>query len=376
MEVLLATTTVTFACRDCEVFMEEIKTRVSAYFDERKLSIKATAGMVVKTFVLYGVLLGSYAVILFGGLAPVGMLGFAVLMGVAVAGIGFSVAHDALHGAYSHRPWVNRLIGYSFDILGANGYMWRITHNVIHHTYTNIHGIDEDLEVSPLLRLSPQAKRRPIHRWQHLYAPLAYTMSTLNWVFWKDFDYFSRRTLGPYQDKRHPGVEVAQLVIFKIFYLLWSIALPLAVLNIPLWQFAIGYIAMHVVAGLILGVVFQLAHVVEATSHPMPDSCGHMEHSWPIHEMYTTANFATRNRLLTWYVGGLNHQIEHHLFPKTCSVHYPAISTIVRDVAAKYGVPYYENRTFRGAIASHLRTLRINGRATAPAAVLEPVAAH
>jgi len=362
----LASTTVTFACRDCEAFMAEIKTRVAEYFAARQLSIKATPGMVAKSVLLWALLLVPYAAILTLHLAPLVMLGLAVVMGVAIAGIGFSVAHDALHGAYSHRPWVNRMIGYSFDLLGANGYMWRITHNVIHHTYTNIHGIDEDLEVSPLLRLSPQARHRAFHRFQHLYAPLAYTMSTLNWVFWKDFDYFRRRTLGPYEDKTHPAGEVAQLVGFKIFYLLWSIVLPLAVLHLPLWEFAIGYITMHVVAGLILGVVFQLAHVVEATSHLVPDACGHMEHSWPIHEMYTTANFATRNALLTWYVGGLNHQVEHHLFPKTCSVHYPALSVIVRDVAAKYGVPYLENRTFFGAVRSHLRTLRVYGRVPSP----------
>ncbi len=349
--------------------MEEIKARVGEYFAARRLSIKANAGMVAKTIILVSLLLGPYAAILLGHLAKLEMLGLAVVMGVAIAGIGFSVAHDALHGAYSHRPWINRAIGYSFDLLGANGYMWKITHNVIHHTYTNIHGIDEDLEVSPLLRLSPQANWRWIHRFQHLYAPLAYTLSTLNWVFWKDFDYFRRRTLGPYTDKHHPRGEIAQLVGFKVFYLLWSIALPLAVLRIPLWQFAIGYVTMHLVAGLILGIVFQLAHVVEATSHPVPDACGHMEHSWPIHEMYTTANFATHNRLLTWYVGGLNHQIEHHLFPKTCSVHYPAIAAIVRDVAAKYGVPYYENRTFAGAVRSHLRMLKQNGKRPAPGSV-------
>jgi linoleoyl-CoA desaturase len=368
----LATKTVTFGCKDAELFMDEIKTKVGDYFESRGLSIKANAAMVLKTFVIWGTFVAAYLTILSGVVPPLGMLGLAVVMGVALAGIGFSVAHDALHGAYSHKPWINRVIGYSFDVLGANNYMWRITHNVIHHTYTNIHTIDEDLEVSPLLRLSPHAAHRPYHRFQHLYALATYTMSTLNWVFWKDFDYFTRKNLGPYTDKKHPRVEVAQLVAFKLFFFLWSIVLPLAVLDLPLWQFAIGYLTMHLVAGLILGVVFQLAHVVEMTAHPVPDSCGHMEHTWAIHEMHTTANFATNNRLLTWYVGGLNHQIEHHLFPKTCSVHYPAIARIVREVAAKHGVPYYENRTFLGAVASHLRTLKAHGRE--PAAALEPQA--
>lgn len=369
----MATQTVTFACRDAEQFMDEVKARVGKYFTRRNLSVKANAAMVLKTVVLWSMFLVSYGLVLAQAVPPLAMWGLAVVMGVALAGIGFSVAHDALHGAYSHRPWVNRLFGYSFDLLGANGYMWKITHNVIHHTYTNIHGVDEDLEVSPLLRLSPHARWRKLYRFQHLYAPLTYTLSTLNWIFWKDFDYFTRRQLGPYTDRKHPAGEIAQLIGFKAFFFLWSIVIPLAVLDLPLWQFAIGYLTMHVVAGVILGVVFQLAHVVEITAHPVPDSCGHMEHTWPIHEMYTTANFATRNRLLTWYVGGLNFQVEHHLFPKTCSIHYPAICGIVREVAEKHGVPYYENPTFRAAIRSHLRTLKAHGRR--PVAAPEPVLA-
>lgn len=361
----MTTAKLTFACQDCESFSEEVKARVAEYFSSRGLSPKANAVMVAKTAIILGTFVGAYALILSGRFGPWGMLGLAALMGVAMAGIGFSISHDALHGAYAHRPWVNRLIGYTFDLLGANGYMWRITHNVVHHTYTNIHGIDEDLEVSPLLRLSPHAAYRPFHRVQHLYALLAYSFSTLNWGFWKDFDYFTRRKLGPYDKPRHAPVEIVTLVAGKLCFLTWSILIPLLLVDVPLWQLAIGYLTLHMVAGVILGLVFQLAHVVELTEHLSPDARGHMEHSWFVHEMHTTANFATRNRLLSWYVGGLNFQVEHHLFPKTCSVHYPAISGIVRAVAAKHGVPYLENRTFRQAVRSHLRVLRNHGRGPA-----------
>lgn len=369
----MAVRTVTFAPRDGDQFVEEVRRRVAEYFASRQLSNKANAGMVAKTVILMTVFFGSFAALLTNALPGWAMFALCVVMGVAMAGLGFSVAHDALHGAYSDNPRVNALLGYTFDVLGANSYMWKITHNVVHHTYTNIHPIDEDLEVSPLLRLSPQATHRWFHRFQPWYALFAYSFSTLNWFVAKDFDLFTRKDLGPYTDKKHPRSEIAIMLASKVFFLGWSIVLPLLVLDVAWWQFALGYLTVHLVAGVILGVVFQLAHVVEQASHPVPDAVGRMEHGWMVHEMLTTANFSTGNRLLTWYVGGLNHQIEHHLFPKTCSVHYPAIMPIVREAAAKYGIPYHDNPTLAQAMRSHWAMLRRLGRG-ATAAGLEPAA--
>ena len=355
---LNTTKNITFPSRDPSHFGEDVKARVAEYFQSRGLSEKANAAMRLKTVILFGITFGAYGLMLTNQVPLWGMLGLAILMGMGIAGLGFSVAHDALHGAYSNKAWVNRLLGFTFDICGANGYMWKITHNVIHHTYTNIEGIDEDLSVSPILRLSPSAPLRPMHRFQHLYAFLAYSTSTLFWVFVKDYKYFLQRDLGPYKDKKHPRSEVAILLVTKVLYYTWSLVIPLLVLNVTWWQFVIGYLAMHLTAGLILGVVFQLAHVVEGTEFPAPDAAGTMESAWLIHEMRTTADFGRNNALLNWYVGGLNFQVEHHLFPRTCSVHYPAISPIVEQVARECGVPYHAAPTFRAAVRSHLMTLR------------------
>ena len=367
---------VTFANRNSTTFVEDLKREVGAYFSTRGISQKANAAMVAKTFILLGLTFGTFGLIMTGWFTPWQMLGLAALMGVGMAGIGFSVAHDALHGAYSDNPRINKLLGFTFDLVGANGYLWKITHNVIHHTYTNIHGIDEDLTVSPLLRLSPNAPRWPVHRWQHVYGWLAYGFATLFWVFVKDYKYFLKRDLGPYRDKKHPPAEIATLVIGKIAYYGWALVLPLMVLDLAWWQVAIGFVTMHLVAGIILGVVFQLAHVVEETAHPEPDEAGMMEHAWMVHEMETTSNFGRANRLLCWYVGGLNFQIEHHLFPKVCSIHYPAISPIVEAVARRHGIAYHQHATLSEAIASHYRMLKRLGREDAPAvAPLEAVAA-
>jgi len=342
--------------------MQEMKGRVAEYFATRSLSSKANAAMIAKSGCLIAMCVLPYALILSNRFEPWTMLLLAIAMGVGIAGIGFGIAHDALHGAYSSRPRLNDALGLSFDALGASSYLWKITHNIVHHTYTNIHGVDEDLAVSPLLRLSPNAERHWCHRWQHLYAFPLYACTTLFWVFVKDYQQLFRRDLGPYRDKQHDRTQILVLLSAKLSYYGYALVVPLLVVHVPWWQVLLGFLAMHLTAGFILGIVFQLAHVVEDTEHPLPDDGGRMASDWWLHEMHTTANFARGNRVLSWYVGGLNYQIEHHLFPKVCSVHYPAISGIVREVARTHGLPYHDQPTFRSAIASHYRMLRRLGK--------------
>lgn len=361
-EPIAARHKIRFTSRESAAFIVEVRSEAARWFEAANKSDKANIGMYLKTVLMLGVLGGGYALLLTRSVSDLAFVGTLVLMGVAMAGIGFCVAHDALHGAYSSKPWVNTALGGSFDLLGANSYMWKITHNIIHHTYTNIHGVDEDLSVSPLLRLSPEAPRLGIHRWQHWYALAAYSTSTLFWVFVKDFKYFLRRDLAKSQRAGHQPGAIAWLLTSKVVYLGYAVALPLALIARPWWQILAGFVLMHLVAGVILGIVFQLAHVVEGTSHLLPDSSGVMEHDWAVHEMMTTANFACSNPAVTWFVGGLNHQIEHHLFPKVCSVHYPHLSSIVRSVAARHGIEYHEHVTVWKAWKSHFRTLRVLGR--------------
>jgi linoleoyl-CoA desaturase len=350
-------------------FSREVKARVNAYFERKGLSKHANGAMIAKTVILLGVYVGSYALIL-TGLLPLTWAWFLCLvMGVAMAGIGFSVAHDALHGAYSANPRVNRMIGYVFDGLGANGYIWKITHNAIHHTYTNIRGYDEDLEVSPLIRLSPHTPHRPIHRFQHVFAFFAYATATVFWVFVKDYKYFFQKDLGPYRNKKHPRSEWLFLIFTKALYYLMMIVVPLLVLDITWWQFLIGFLTLHLTAGLILGVVFQLAHVVEPTEHLQEEQAKALKGAWMLYQMKTTNNFARDNRLLTWYVGGLNYQIEHHLFPRICHVHYKNLSPIVQELATKYGIPYNNCPSLLNVIRSHYRMLKEFGRPTGAASV-------
>jgi len=342
-------------------FIRDLKARVYAYFEEQNLSQKANAWMVAKTFAMILLLFGPYTLIMLNRFDPWVMLGLAMIMGAGMAGGGFCIAHDALHGAYTSSKFWNGLLGSAFEIMGASSYMWKITHNVIHHTYTNIQGIDEDLEVSPLLRLSPTSDYQWFHRYQHLYVLFTYSLTTLFWVFFKDYMYLARKDLGPYRGIVHPRGEVVRLFAMKLVYYTYIIVLPLVFLDIAWWQFLIGFLAMHVTAGLILSLVFQLAHVIEGPEYYAVEQSVMMDDAWLVHEMKTTANFARGNRLLCYYVAGLNFQIEHHLFPKICSIHYPAIAPIVEQVAREHGIPYNDHPTLFGAIRSHFRKLKYFG---------------
>lgn len=366
---------VSFSNRDAEQFVAELKTKVNHFFETTGRSQKANARMVIKTIVMLSALIVPWTILMTVSLPPLVMLAIAMGMGLVIGGIGFAVSHDALHGAYSSNPKVNALIGLTFDMMGANGYLWRIMHNVVHHTYTNIEGLDEDLDATRFLRLSPHAPYMKVHRFQHWYALGPYSLATLNWVFLKDYKFFFKKQIGPYENRRHPLKEWLLLFGGKAFYYTWSIVLPLMLLDLAWWQFAIGFVAMHLTTGVVMSVIFQLAHVVEQTEHPQPIAGGrNMEHTWMVHELITTANFAMHNRLLSWYVGGLNFQIEHHLFPKICSVHYPAISKIVRETAQKYNIPYNYHNTLFGAVRSHWAMLKKNGQPPASAGSLAAAA--
>jgi linoleoyl-CoA desaturase len=287
------------------------------------------------------------------------MLGLAIGLGMFLAFIGFNVTHDAIHGSLSDNPVVNQIFSLVFNVIGANAYVWSITHNVVHHTYTNIPGHDEDIEVAPgLVRLSPTDELKPIHRFQHFYAFALYGLASLSWVFRKDYVKFFKDKIGHYDNSNRPAKEVFNLFFFKAVYYTVFIVLPLVFLNIAWWQFIIGFVAMHMAEGIVLGLVFQLAHVVEGTAFPLPNDEGNIEDAWAAHQLRTTANFARKNPIVNFLCGGLNLQVEHHLFPKICHIHYVALSEIVKQTAEEFDLPYIENETFGSALVSHYNMLK------------------
>ena len=358
----MARLAIKFYNKEGKDFASELKSRVDQYFKSNNISTYSNFQMVFKTISIFSVYFGSYALILSNTIPLWGMLLLCMVMGVGTAGIGFSIAHDALHGSYSKHKWVNRLLGLSMDLIGGSGYMWKITHNTVHHTYTNIHDVDEDLEVASIMRLSPRQDYKKIHKFQYLYFPIIYSFASFFWVFLKDYKRFAKKNVTETKSGRHPFDAFLKSLAGKLVYYGYTIVIPLLVLHVTWWQFLIGFMVMHLTAGIILGIIFQLAHVVEETEYLIPDEKGQMENSWIIFQMRTTADFGPKNKILTWFVGGLNFQVEHHLFPNVCSIHYSALSPIVQQVAKEFHVPYHIHNSFRSSVASHIRVLKKLGK--------------
>lgn len=342
-------------------FYSTLNQRVSDYFKNGNISRNGNAEMVIKTLVMFTVYLVPYALIITSTVTNIwAMFGLCVLMGVAVGGIGLSVMHDANHGAYSSKKWVNNMLGLSLNIVGGNAFNWKVQHNVLHHTYTNIHDVDEDISPRGILRLSPHGEWKTFHRFQHLYAWFFYGLMTLVWVLVKDYVRIIKYQKDGLVKKQRASLrtELTVLLLSKAIYVTYIFVIPLLILPVAWWQVLIGFLVMHYVAGFILAIIFQPAHVIDGTEYPLPDVGGKMDNSWAIHQMHTTTNFANKNRILSWYVGGLNFQVEHHLFPNVCHVHYRKIAGIVEETAAEFSVPYKSEPTFIGALRAHARQLK------------------
>ena len=341
-------------------FYKVLRQRVNEYFKKGNISRHANSAMVFKTICMLTLYLAPFVLILTLGIQSWAVLLLWALMGIGMAGCGLSIMHDANHGAYSKSPAVNGFIGRILVLLAGNPANWRIQHNVLHHTYTNVSNYDEDIAPPPaILRFSPHTKRYKIHRFQHVYAYFFYGMMTMMWLVSKDYTQAMRykkldllKTQG-LTFKKH----IRNIVVNKLLYASIFIALPFLLSPAPWYITLVGYTIMQFITGFVLGIVFQPAHVVPTSTYPLPDKSGDIEADWAVSQMYNTSNFAQNSKLFSWYVGGLNFQVEHHLFPNVCHVHYNKLSGIVKSTAEEFQVPYYSYETFFGALKEHTRML-------------------
>ncbi|MEH0154066.1 acyl-CoA desaturase [Limibacter armeniacum] len=351
---------VKFNREDRPEFVTELRKRVNSYFKENNISKYGNRQMKVKTLFMVLLYLLPFTFMLTGYITNIWViLGLWGLMGFGMSGIGLAVMHDANHGAYSKNRKTNERIGRILYLVGGYPANWRIQHNVLHHTYTNIHEHDEDLG-NGFIRMSPNQKRMGMHKFQFIYVPFFYTIMTLYWLVSKDFQQafrYKKKDLLKTQNLTFQSA-LTKITLSKIIYTLVFIVLPLAVIPIPWWYTMLGFLLMQAVCGLSLALVFQCAHVIEETSFfNTEENGGSMENNFAIHQLKSTANFAHGSRAFSWFIGGLNYQIEHHLFPNICHVHYRQISGIVKATAEEYGVPYFAHKTFAGALRSHFGML-------------------
>lgn len=345
-------------------FQKVLHTRVDSFLKDKHLKPTASISLIVKAGVMFAAYLGPFALIMLLPMPAWAALILWAFMGLGMAGIGMNVMHDALHGSWSKKQWLNRVMGDSIYLLCGNPFTWKVQHNYLHHTYTNIKGLDEDVEVRGLMRLHKEDEWKPFHKHQHLYGPILYSLLTLNWALTKDFTqmrrYWKKGLLKRFGQEL--SGQMTKLVIGKVVYFGMFLVLPM-VFSPQAWFISLlGWVLMHFVGGFVLSAVFQLAHVVE-DAEQFGWEGEDLETNWMEHQLRTTCNFSMNGKLVTWCTGGLNYQIEHHLFPYISHAHYPAISGIVRDTAHEYGLPYYGEQGMWKALGNHFRTLRHLGHA-------------
>lgn len=344
-------------------FFDALKNRVDQYFKENNLQTSGNWRLYLKTSILVVSFFALYAILVFVSMPIWLSIVLAIVFGINIAAIGFNVMHDGAHGSFSSKQWVNDIMGYSLNLMGGDVNLWKIKHNMIHHSFTNIDGYDDDIDIKPFMRTTTVQPGKKIHRWQHVYSIALYSLTYVLWVFYFDFKkYFSRKIgvtpIRKFSTKQHIVFWVTKLVHFAFFF-----GLPFYTLGVL--ATIIGYLIVVFVCGIILAYVFQMAHVMENTEFVDPNAFegGKLEDEWAVHQIKTTTNFATQSKVISWLTGGLNFQVEHHLFPRISHIHYPELNKIVKETCQQFGVKYNEYRTVMQALRSHVNHLKMVGRA-------------
>lgn len=343
-------------------FFPSLKKAVDDYFVTNNLKKTGNWKLYTKTIVLLVTAAALYISLMVVPMSGWAAIGLSILFGITLAGIGFDVMHDACHGSYSSKKWVNELLGLTLNALGGNAFFWKQKHNIIHHTYTNIDGVDDDIAKSPMIRHCDTQKWVPAHKYQHIYLPFLYMLGSIFWIMIKDpITYASKKVYTT----ALPKMDTKEHIIFwvsKILYVGFYMVLPIYLFGFVNWLTC--FLIMHFALGFTLSIVFQLAHVVEETEFTYVDASDttHIENEWAIHQIKTTANFAPKSKIINWYVGGLNFQVEHHLFPRISHVHYPAISSIVAAKCEEFGITYNSIPKMSTAVTSHFRFIKSMGK--------------
>jgi linoleoyl-CoA desaturase len=319
-------------------------------------SRRAVRRLRAKTVLIGAMVFTSYLGLMFVADGPLLALPLAAMLVVALVATGTGVMHDANHGAFGKPRAINTTLAFTADVLGASSWFWRHKHNGLHHGNTNVVGVDTDIEQMPFARLAPAQPWKPWHRYQHIYMWPLYGFMAIRMLLSDVAGLFDRRS----SPRRPTPRDVVELVAGKLLHIAWAIAIPMVFH--PWWLVLTFYMCCSWTIGLILAVFFQLAHC--------NDLVGFAEASTPrrggdfsAHQLETTANVHTSgiSRPVGWLMGGLNHQIEHHLAPGVPHPAYPAMADCVRDVCQRHEIGYHVHPSFWSGIRSHTRWLRQMG---------------
>lgn len=345
-------------------FTTELRNSVNEYFKKNNIQQYGNQKIYLKTIFMTILYFTPFILMITGLVSSVIFVLICwFIMGLGMSGLGMVTMHDANHGTFSKHRWVNRLFGNSMYLLGGYPPNWRYQHNTLHHGFTNIEGHDEDIAPPGILRFSPHRPLKKIHRYQYIYAWLFYSLMSISWIIAKDFKRFNKyKKMGAkLSNKQKYNRLLVNIIISKVAYYSVLFIIPLFTIPVAWYWIIAGFLIMHFTSGLILSSIFQTAHVVPSSEYPVPDGNGELNNNWAVHQLYTTADYAPKSRIFSWLIGGLNYQIEHHLFPNISHIHYREISKIVQTKAKKHNLPYHINKSFASAVLQHIKMLKLLG---------------
>lgn len=333
-------------------FFKALKDKVDYYFTNNRIQTSGNSKLYFKSILQVLIAIALYVVLVFFTPGAMLSLFLCAVLGLDLALIGFNIMHEGGHQCFSRRKWLNNVSAYSLNVLGGVSYLWKIKHNINHHTYTNIDGMDLDIEVKHFMRLHENQPKYWFHRFQHIYCVLLYGISYVAWIFYQDFEkYFTGKVTKDFSLKEHTIFWVT-----KVAYVFVYLVVPIMMVG---WSALIGFAMIAFVCGITISVVFQLAHMVEHTQFPNPDKITNkIDNEWAVHQINTTANFATKSKVVSWMLGGLNFQVEHHLFPRISHVHYPKINQFVKETCREFNIAYHEYPSVIKAFTSHLSHIK------------------
>ena len=356
-------------------FTTDLRNSVNEYFNKNNIQPHGNWKIYVKTIFMAFLYLAPFILMISGFASSIALaLMCWILMGLGMSGLGMVTMHDANHGSFSKNQKVNRFFGNSLYLLGGFPPNWRYQHNTLHHGFTNIEGHDEDISPAGILRFSPHSPLKKIHSFQYIYAWIFYSLMTISWITVKDFTRLKRyRETGVKLGNSKFEKLYVNLVISKILYYSLFLIVPLLMIHVSWYWIIIGFLLMHFTGGLVLSSIFQTAHVVPSSEYPVPGEDGDLDNNWAVHQLYTTCDYSPKSKIFSWFIGGLNYQVEHHLFPYISHIHYKEISKIVQIKAKEYGLPYHVNKSFVAAIWQHIKMLKLLGKRSDSVKLIAPV---
>ena len=343
-----------------KIFIDTLRKNVNQYFKVQHLPKHAGNKLLLRGLILLVLLLIIRTLAVISG-TQIGLFYFSyVLTGIIALPIILNIGHDAVHNNFSGNPFINKLGSGVFYLFGTSTYFWKLRHIYAHHAFTNVPGWDLDITQSNIIRLHDGQKRKPFHRFQYLYMPFLFSVYTLNWFFYRDIKDIFCHKFGNKTIDKHAPVQIVLLIVSKLFFLFYMLVVPIVFQHIVLHEALFAFLLFNLSAGLTVTLALVSTHVGE-TQEFVAISDNTLPYSWEMHQLQTTADFATRNKFITWFFGGFNHHVAHHIFPGISHIHYAAVTPIIKETTAAFGITYHESPTLLTAIREHFTLLKIKG---------------